>query len=183
MNVLEEKISLLDENFEIKNKVNLIHKIKERIKDNKKREKYNPTYIEIIVEALKEKLRGKNKNFSDLNLEEWLDPDGIASNFAKKAKIERTQLRKYFDEIKNIKVSLKGLKENEDLPPETRIKLMTLIPKFAYAKGRDLIGEDVYEFFSYSLRKIKEGKIKDFEAFENIIESILAYHTYHKPRK
>ncbi len=183
MNTLEEKISLLDENFEIKNKENLIQQMKERIKDPKKREKYNPTYIELIVEALKEKLKDKNKNFSDLNLEEWLDPEGIASKFAQKAKIERTQLRKYFDEIKNIKVSLKGLKENEGLPSQVKVKLMSLIPKFAYAKGRDLIGKDVYEFFSFSLKKLKEGKVKDFQAFENILEAILAYHTYHKPRK
>ena len=173
----DELISLLDKNFKMQNENEIVGVIKK----TKGKNNYTPTYIEKITYLLQQKL--KNKNFSNLNLEEWLEPEGICSTFAKKAEIKRTQLRKYFDEIKQIKILLKGEKEENNIPSHIRIKLTALIPKFAYAKGRKLIGDDVYEFFSFSLKKVKEGKIKDFKAFEQILEAILAYHTYHKPKE
>lgn len=114
-------------------------------------------------------------------LEEYLEPGGFCFKFAKEAKIERTQLRKYFDEIKQIKALIKG-KEGDDLEYKIRIKLAALIPKFAYAKGRRLIEKDVYEFFSLVLKEVKGGKVKDFNTFEQILEAILAYHRYHHPK-
>jgi len=172
----ENLISLLDENLNIPNEEQIIKEIKEQ----KGKKDYKPSYIDKILILLNKNL--KEKNFSDLNLEEWLEPEGICFKFAKEADIKRTQLRKYFDEIKQIKVLIKGQEEEKDIPSKIRIKLTALIPKFAYAKGRKLIGEDVYGFFSFALKKVKDGKVKDFNAFEQILEAILAYHTYHEPK-
>jgi len=178
MTTTKEKIKVLDENFNIKDEEEIIESLKQ---EKNKKENYKPTFIEKIAFLIEKKL--KDKNFSDLDLEEWLEPNGICFKFAKRAEIKRTQLRKYFDEIKQIKILLKGFKEEEQIPSKVRVKLVGLIPKFAYAKGRKLMGDDVYEFFSNSLRKVKDGKVEDFKAFEQILEAILAYHTYHKPKE
>ncbi len=175
MTTQENIVSLLDADFKITNQNDVRNKLKEIKGDN-------VTYIDMITYLLKEKLRN-NSNFSNLKLEEWLEPEGICFKIAKDAKIERTQLRKYFDEIKNIKILLRGLDEENKIPQKAKIKLTALIPKFAYAKGRDLIKQDVYEFFSFCLKKVKDGKKKDFNSFEQILEAILAYHTFVRPKK
>ncbi len=111
--------------------------------------------------------------------------EDVAKDVVKNVEIKRTQLRKYFNEIKTLKHKLKGVSDNGELPSEVRARLIRLKPLLAYAVSpkRELISKDFYELMSFLIDKVKEGKKKDFKAFENFFEAIIAYHTYYEQQK
>lgn len=118
-------------------------------------------------------------NFSELNEEEFLQPNGLGEAIAKGIYFKRTQLRKFFMEVKNIKLLI----EREGISKVAEVKVIGLIPKLAYAKGRKLIDENFYQFMRTILKKLSEDLSKEnFEKFEKIFEAIVAYHTYYNPK-
>ena len=136
----------------------------------------------LTVEYLQKLLSG-GKNLSSLGYD---FRSKLICQYAKKlaqnTKIRRTQLRKYFNEIKQLKHKIKKI-EGDEIPEEVRIKLKRLIALLAYAASpkRDLISKEFYELMSFMINKVSEGKRKDFEIFEEFFEAIIAYHTYYKP--
>jgi len=125
-----------------------------------------------------------NTPMLSLDIEEYIKPEGICEGIAIGIgfldALKKTQLRKFFDQIKDLEHSLKS---NEDLN-KIKIGVLALIPKLAYSKGRDLIDDKFYNFMKALLLRLKndmnEKDAKDvFEKFVNILESVLAYYTYH----
>jgi CRISPR-associated protein Csm2 len=125
-----------------------------------------------------------NTPMLSLDLEEYIKPEGICEGIAIGIgfldALKKTQLRKFFDQIKDLEHRLKS---NEDLN-KIKIEVLALIPKLAYSKGRDLIDDKFYNFMKELLLRLKndmnEKDAKDvFKKFVNILESVLAYYTYH----
>jgi len=134
-----------------------------------------------------------NTPMLSLDIEEYIKPEGICEGIAIGIgfldALKKTQLRKFFDQIKDLEHRLKSKKSNEDLSNEDlnkiKIEVLALIPKLAYSKGRDLIDDEFYNFMKALLLRLKNDmneNAKDvFEKFVNILESVLAYYTYHFP--
>ncbi len=159
-------------------KVEDIHKKIDKIKGIKGWDKV--AFIYATNELLREEFEDKNLNLSNINLEEFIKPNGIADKIAKETKIKRAQLRKFFNEVKNLKIQVSKLrKDDEVLDNNIKLKITALLPKLAYSVGRKTIDKNFYEFMKILLENVKEGTKKDFLAFEQIFESIIAYHTYY----
>lgn len=136
-----------------------------------------------------------NTPMLSLDLEEYIKPEGICEGIAIGIgfldALKKTQLRKFFDQIKDLEHRLKSKKSNEDLSNEDlnkiKIEVLALIPKLAYSKGRKLIDDEFYNFMKALLLRLKNDmneNAKDvFEKFVNILESVLAYYTYHFPKE
>jgi CRISPR-associated protein Csm2 len=133
------------------------------------------------------------KGMLNIDLEVYIQPEGICECIACAVgyvgKLKRSQLRKFFNEIKTLEYDLKkyDLKKEEDIK-KIQMRILALIPKLAYAKGRELIDEDFYDFMKTILMKVKEDINKEdvqkvFEVFVKILESIVAYHIFHFPNK
>jgi CRISPR-associated protein Csm2 len=130
-----------------------------------------------------------NTPMLSLDLEEYIKPEGICEGIAIGIgfldALKKTQLRKFFDQIKNLEHRLKS---DEDLN-KIKIGVLALIPKLAYSKGRKLIDDEFYNFMKALLLRLKndmnekDDKEDVFEKFVNILESVLAYYTYHFPKE
>ena len=159
-----------------------VQDIYKKIEEIKKEKKWdNVDFLYAVNELLKQEL--KYKKLSAINIESFIEPDGIADKIAHKTKIKRSQLRKFFNEIKQLKNQISKLKPEEPITAELRLKIVSLIPKLAYASGRKTIDKNFYFFMKNLLENVKEGTRKEFEAFEQIFEAIIAYHTYHHPKE
>ncbi len=147
-------------------------------------EKKELSSVQDLRKELEELL--SDKNLSELGYsfrEKLIGQGGYAEFLAQKIEIKRTQLRKYFNEIKRLKLEVKKIKENDILPDKIKIKLKRLVALLAYAASpkRRLISRDFYEIIVLLINKVSEGRREDFEIFEEFFEAIIAYHTYYKP--
>ncbi len=117
-------------------------------------------------------LNSLNK-FSEIDVENFLKHGGVCEAIGAGIDFKTTQLRKLFHSIKSIKQEVKkgGMKLHK-----LRVKLM---PVLAYARGRDLIDKEFFEFSQVCLTKIQDNY--DFEVFSEIFEAIVAYHRYYNP--
>ncbi|ADD08836.1 type III-A CRISPR-associated protein Csm2 [Candidatus Aciduliprofundum boonei] len=90
--------------------------------------------------------------------------------------LKTTQLRKFFDVVKNIDYRLQR-ESWEKLEPE----LWQIVPAIKYAKGRNNVPEEFADFVSKMVEKItdSEDPKQIFLNFERVFESIVAYHKYH----
>jgi CRISPR-associated protein Csm2 len=177
-NELKEIIEIVERNKKGKgNKKQEIDKKEERVE-------LNNNYNKLISEVIKD----IEKGILNLDLEEYIKPGGICEGIAGAVgyigKLKRSQLRKFFNEIKTIEYDLKS---GEDVK-KIKIRILALIPKLAYSKGRDLIDENFYKFMKAILSKVKEDMNEEnakevFEVFVKILESIVAYHTFHFPKE
>jgi len=137
-------------------------------------------YKELIVKVNQDIKKG----VLNIDLEAYLQPEGVCEGIAYAVgcinKLKRSQLRKFFNEIKTIEYDLKS---EEDIK-KIKIRILALFSKLAYSKGRGLMDEDFYKFMKTILSKIKEDMNEKnaqevFEVFVKILESIVAYHTFH----
>jgi len=144
-----------------------------------------PRYQQLIDLCIKDI---NNTPMLSLDVEEYIKPEGICEGIAIGIgfldALKKTQLRKFFDQIKNLEHRLKS---NEDLN-KIKIGVLALIPKLAYSKGRKLIDDEFYNFMKALLLRLKNdmnenAKEDVFEKFVNILESVLAYYTYHFPKE
>ena len=134
-----------------------------------------------LMKFLNQKL--DNAKLSEIDEEEFIEPEGLCEAISIGLQFKRTQLRKFFSEIKNIKTSFQN---SEADTKKIRVQVVSLIPKLAYAASpsRNLIDEDFYQFMKTLLEKLKEElTYENFKKFEQIIEAIIAYHTYHHPKE
>jgi|GEM_PF-798224 len=175
---------------EVKSGLNVSNELKDIfkvVKEGNKRERevcqhylIEKHYKELIVKVNQDIKKG----VLNIDLEAYLQPEGVCEGIAYAVgcmnKLKRSQLRKFFNEIKTIEYDLKS---EEDIK-KIKIRILALIPKLAYSKGRNLIDENFYEFMKTILSKVKEDMNEKnaqevFEVFVKILESIVAYHTFH----
>ena len=153
----------------------------ERNQINAKIKKLEKQEIPSIYEKFMEKLIKfvDKTEFSDLELEKFIEPEGYAEAIAIGIKFKRTQLRKFFAEVKSIYEKQKHKEKEID-----RVKITGLIPKLAYSRARDLIDEQFFQFMKLLLNKVRISKEKEYyEKFIEIFEAIVAYHHYYHPKE
>ncbi len=179
-NELKKIIEIVERNKKEKENKKQEKDRKEKIDKKEEKREINENYDRLISEVINDIKKG----ILNLDLEEYIKPggvcEGIAGAVGYKGKLKRSQLRKFFNEIKTIEYDLKS---EEDIK-KIKIRILALIPKLAYSKGRNLIDENFYEFMKTILSKVKEDMNEKnaqevFEVFVKILESIVAYHTFH----
>jgi CRISPR-associated protein Csm2 len=132
---------------------------------------------------ISERIEGLNK-MSELQEEEFAPQGKIADVFAQSIKkVKTTQIRRYFNAVKRIEADLKNNKKGWDA---VKKDFYMLTPQFAYARGRDLITEEYFDFMTSCLKKVDcgtdEEKIENFLKFANLFEAIVAYHKYYEKK-
>jgi len=170
---------------EYQSKINELKRKGEACTFNEAKKFIEPRYQQLIDLCIKDI---NNTPMLSLDLEEYIKPEGICEGIAIGIgfldALKKTQLRKFFDQIKNLEHSLKS---DEDLN-KIKIEVLALIPKLAYSKGRKLIDDEFYNFMKALLLRLKNdmnenAKEDVFKKFVNILESVLAYYTYHFPKE
>jgi CRISPR-associated protein Csm2 len=102
----------------------------------------------------------------------------MASDIAKSfgAKLKNHQLRRFYGHIKAADNRLKMTKDWDCVKLDVK-KLSSFVSE---AKGKDKVPESFYKFIDANIKKIE--KQKDFEAFVEHFQAIVAYFTYHYPK-
>jgi CRISPR-associated protein Csm2 len=170
---------------EVRSSLNVSDELEKIFKVDKKDCKNEKGKVrQLFKELVKKVNRDVEKGILNIDLEIYIQPRGVCEGIAYAVgcldELKRSQLRKFFNEIKAIEYDLKS---GEDVK-KIQIRILTLIPKLAYAKGRKLIDKNFYDFMKTILMKVKEDMNEKnaqevFEVFVKILESIVAYHTYH----
>ena len=137
--------------------------------------------IDTEVESILEEIEDLEM-LKDLGEKKFADEKGYADTIASRLRgMKTTQLRKFFDSIRTIKVKLKEGGWDAAEP-----KFYLLKPKIAHARGRNLIPEEFYEFLKVCMRKVDIGddseKKENFEKMVEFLEAVVAYHRYYNPR-
>lgn len=165
----------------IKNEKNPQHKKELENQKNQLEKETIPFWYKNLMRNLNRKL--ENISISQINEEEFIEPSGICEAIAIGLQFKRTQLRKFFSEIKHIKTSFQSSKIDTK---KIKVQVVSLIPKLAYAASpnRNLIDNYFYQFMKILLENLrKELTYENFKKFEQIFEAIIAYHTYHHPKE
>ncbi len=143
-------------------------------------------FIQKTEKFLRKALESKNLSQLSTDIKEALFmPGGIADSIAKDVKsINKTQLRKQFNQLKSVKHKVKGLHKGEELSEEVRLGLTRFAYLLAYTvnrkvQGKPLFDKNLYSLISFLVNRVKEGTREDFELFENFVEAIIAFHTFY----
>ncbi|MGB9639082.1 MAG: type III-A CRISPR-associated protein Csm2 [bacterium] len=172
------KVKIMDNQLE-----NLIKEIIKYFYD-KNRDQIRYKYKEIL-ENVTQKI-DKIKNLNELDLEEFVKPNGICEGISIGLNFKKSQFRKFYNEIKNIKIKINKLNDNQNNEEINKIgiQLISLIPKLAYSKGRNLIDDSFFKFMKTMITKLRNKINKEnFEILDKVLETILAYHTYYYPKE
>jgi CRISPR-associated protein Csm2 len=138
--------------------------------------------IDAEVESILEKIK-QLEMLKDLKEKDFADENGYADTIANNLRgMKTTQLRKFFDSIREIKEKLKK-GSWEDVEADFYL----LKPKIAHARGRNLIPEEFNELMKVCMKKVDIGedtdkKKKNFEKMVAFLEAVVAYHRYYNPR-
>lgn len=138
--------------------------------------------------ALRE-IQEKIKNLPSLkyyDIEEFVKFDGDADNLTKElgnSDIKTSQLRKFFAAIKEIELYAK---EKGQWDETAKVKFYLLMPKLAYANGRDVISDKFFKFMKVVMGKVGSGNeedtLEDFYRLVQFLESIIAFYKVNNPR-
>ena len=112
----------------------------------------------------------KGKKLSEVLLpKDVFLPGGYADEIAMqtRSKIDTTQLRKFFDMIKNVE-SIEGF-ENK------RNSLFMVVPQVAYSVGRGICPKELYRVIAACVTEESLKDEEDIQVFIDFIESIVAY--------
>ena len=171
---------------DLENKVRELIKLRQEIpelrrqrknKEAKDKEKTLNRIYKDFVEKVLSFLQNENITLSNIDEEEFIKPEGICEGVATGITFKRTQLRKFFAEVKLIQEKAK----NEEI---NSIDITKLIPKLAYSKARGLIDEEFFKLMKELLNKVRKTKKKsDYDKFVDIFEAIIAYHLYYNPKE
>ncbi len=104
----------------------------------------------------------------------------LASSSGKK--LSRTQLRRFFDEVKAIQRYLNQFDDKKRKKEEFRKKLpevKMIKAKVTYARGRNKVTKEFADFIEKSISLIKTPK--DFEVFCKFFEAVYGFFYFHKP--
>ena len=139
-----------------------------------KQQNQQVTELEIEVNKLLKKLA--NNCLSQIKLRDLVAPDGHAANIAKKLKkkqVKITQLRKLFNEIKNICVKVRDKKISLE---NAQTQLWLLYPKITYAKSRKLLPPELEKLFLKVLESVDNcNKPEDYEYLDHFFSALIAY--------
>ncbi|MCA1933695.1 MAG: type III-A CRISPR-associated protein Csm2 [Calditerrivibrio sp.] len=102
-------------------------------------------------------------------------------DYHRKSKNKNSQIRKFFDELFGIKIRLESSKDPEEEFKNVKPLIYLLASKAAYAKGREKIGENLYEFFKNNFLAI--SSYKDLKRFILYFEAILGYYKFKNPKE
>jgi CRISPR-associated protein Csm2 len=121
--------------------------------------------------------------------------DSEAEEIGRKLAIEDglkpTQLRRYYDDIQNLRARLDRLTQelSKSLGEEKKARSLAferlrsdfkmLKAKAAYAHGRKLIPERLLAFFINHVHSVSSAE--DFEVFFKHFQAVLAFHKFYKP--
>lgn len=128
-----------------------------------------------FINTIVQKIKSAQKLSDVLTPKEFAPIGGWAYQIAfelksAKPKLNTSQLRKIFTEIKSIC-------DNREKVLQDKTPLYLLYPKLAYAKGRELMPEVFYNLIVACLDKLKDGKAdeEDFKNFGDFMTAIVAY--------
>ena len=131
------------------------------------------------IDSIISRIQSMN-SMSEYSPKIFADIGGDADKVAKSMRdLNTTQLRKFFDELKQIELQL-----NEDGSAWVGVerKFYMMKPMLAYAKGRKLIPENFFNLMAACMKKIDvqgtEQK-ENYNVFVKFVESIVAYHKYY----
>jgi len=91
---------------------------------------------------------------------------------------KRTQIRRFYDEVINLK---QQLKQN---PEEFEIRLpyiRMLIAKAHYANGRDHVTESFVDFIKDSISQVED--VESFEVFATFFEAVMGFHKFEEEQQ
>ncbi|MGQ9922279.1 MAG: type III-A CRISPR-associated protein Csm2 [Desulfobacca sp.] len=91
---------------------------------------------------------------------------------------KRTQIRRFYDEVLRLDQDAKRL--GEDKWPEILARLHLLIPKGAYAQGRELVSKDFVDFLRGSVQQVRSRE--DLAVFANLFEAFMGFYRLDRPR-
>jgi CRISPR-associated protein Csm2 len=140
--------------------------------------------IDKDVEKIKNEIE-KLTMLKCMTAESFAKEEGYADDIAWKlnGKLKNTQLRRFFDSIKEIERKLSKNKDDTKWE-EVEVDFYLLKPKLAYARGRNLIPEEFYQIVKTSLNKVDSGdnkdKIESFKVFFQFLQSIIAYQKFYE---
>lgn len=141
--------------------------------------------IELKFGEAKKKIKSLER-LDDLQEESILPEGAIADAFAQKIvkeDVKTAQIRRFFNVVKSIQRNL----EDGQSWNSVKSDFYMLTPQFAYARGRELITENYYDFMTECLKKIdqgdEEGKKANLLKFASLFEAIVGYHKYYEKKK
>jgi CRISPR-associated protein Csm2 len=118
------------------------------------------------------------KHLRELDVKEFALEGGLADQVVQAigtASLKPTQLHKVFHTLKTMQQKVKQLNPDQAF---NSAELLQLMPKLAYAVGRELIPKDFYQLLREVFSPERLPTNADFlRAFE-FVEAILAYHKY-----
>lgn len=114
-------------------------------------------------------IEGKTK-FSEINLDKLID---YAEWFVKSnlRSVKTHQIRRFFDAIKNIKISVD---KKENLEDKDKVKLIMLRPQLANASAKQRSLKELTDICTVMIKKVNDKK--DFYHFVHFFESLVAFH-------
>lgn len=139
----------------------------------------------MALEEVKNKIKGL-KSLKYYEIEEFVKFDGDADEITKELgnnDIKTSQLRKFFAAVKEIEMYVKDNKIWDD---KAKMDFYLLMPKLAYANGRDVISDRFFELMKVTMEKVGSGDEKDtlddFLRFVQFLEAIVAFFKVNNPR-
>jgi len=119
------------------------------------------------------------KHLRELDVKEFALEGGLADQVIQAigtARLKPTQLRKVFHTLKTMQQEVK--KRANPSEPFDSAELLQLMPKLAYAVGRELIPKEFYQLLREVFDPKRLSTNADFLRAFDFVEAILAYHKY-----
>ncbi len=91
---------------------------------------------------------------------------------------KRTQIRRFYDEVLRFEQDAKTL--GPEKWPDILARLHLLIPKAAYAQGRELVSEEFVKFIKESVKQVQSRE--DLTVFANLFEAFMGFYRLDRPR-
>ncbi len=91
---------------------------------------------------------------------------------------KRTQIRRFYDEVLRFDQDAKIL--GPEKWPDILARLHLLIPKAAYALGRELVSQEFVDFIKGSVAQVKTKE--DLAVFANLFEAFMGFYRSDRPR-
>ncbi len=91
---------------------------------------------------------------------------------------KRTQIRRFYDEVLRFDQDAKTL--GAEKWPDILARLHLLIPKAAYAQGRELVSKEFVEFIKGSVQQVQSRE--DLAVFANLFEAFMGFYRLDRPK-
>jgi CRISPR-associated protein Csm2 len=91
---------------------------------------------------------------------------------------KRTQIRRFYDEVLRFDQDAKTL--GPEKWPDILARLHLLIPKAAYALGRELVSQEFVDFIKGSVTQVKTKE--DLTVFANLFEAFMGFYKLDRPK-